>query len=125
MEAVLSVCAEAFYLHRNPRQFICLTDQIYQASIAIHKAMALPRGFGTMLSNPIGIRLVLLALVVMPVAVLVLPLDVDGHRFNPTTPDPDPPMLPPSSSRRKQQQHCAWICCRIVTSLDCGRSVGV
>jgi hypothetical protein len=38
-----------------------------------------------MLSNPIGIRLVLLALVVMPVTELVLPLDVDGHWINPTT----------------------------------------
>jgi hypothetical protein len=35
--------------------------------------------FGSRLSNPISIRLVLLSLVVMPVAVLVLPLDVDGH----------------------------------------------
>ena len=31
------------------------------------------------LSNPISIRLVLLGLVVMPVAVLVLPFDVDVH----------------------------------------------
>ncbi len=41
--------------------------------------MVLPRGFSTTLSNPIGIRLVLLALVVMPVAVLVLPFNVDAH----------------------------------------------
>jgi len=41
--------------------------------------MTLPSGFSTMLSNPIGIRLVLLGLVVMPVAVLVLPFDVDRH----------------------------------------------
>jgi hypothetical protein len=45
----------------------------------IYKAMALASGFSTTLSNPIGIRLVLLALVVVPVAVLVLPFDVDGH----------------------------------------------
>jgi len=41
--------------------------------------MALSSGFSTTLSNPIGIRLVLLALVVMPATELVLPLDVDGH----------------------------------------------
>ena len=34
-----------------------------------------------MLSDQISIRLVLLALVVMPVAVLVLPFNVDGHRL--------------------------------------------
>ena len=65
--------------------------------------MALPSGFSTTLSNPIGIRLVLLGLVVMPVSVLVLPFDVDGHPINPTTPDPDPPMLLLSSSKRRQQ----------------------
>jgi hypothetical protein len=41
--------------------------------------MALPSRFSTTLSNTKGICLVLLALVLMPVAVLVLPLDVDGH----------------------------------------------
>ena len=50
--------------------------------------MPLVGGYSTTLSDPIGIRLVVLALVVMPVAVLILPLDVDGHRINPTTPDP-------------------------------------
>ena len=45
--------------------------------------MALPSGFSTALSKPTSIRLVLLALVVMPVAVLVLPFNVDGHRINP------------------------------------------
>jgi hypothetical protein len=43
----------------------------------IHKAMALPSGFSTTLSNPIGIRLVLLGLVVMPVPVLLLPFNID------------------------------------------------
>jgi len=65
--------------------------------------MALPSGFSTTLSNPIGIRLVLLGLVVMPTTELVLPFDVDGHLITPTTPTPDPPMLPPSSSKRKRQ----------------------
>jgi len=55
--------------------------------------MALPSGFSTMLSDPAGVRLVLLGLVVMPATELVLMFDVDGHRINPTTPDPDPPML--------------------------------
>jgi len=41
--------------------------------------MALPSGFSTTLSNPIGILLVLLGLAVMPVAVLVLPFDFDRH----------------------------------------------
>ena len=41
--------------------------------------MALPSGFSTTLSDPIGIRLVLLGLVVMPVAVLVLVFNVDKH----------------------------------------------
>jgi len=41
--------------------------------------MALASGFSTTLSNPIGIRLVLLALVVMPTTELVLPFDVDRH----------------------------------------------
>ena len=41
--------------------------------------MALPSGFSTTLSNPIGIRLVLLGLVVMLVAVLILVFDVDRH----------------------------------------------
>jgi hypothetical protein len=50
-----------------------------------------------------GIRLVLLALVVVPVAVLVLPLNVDGHFIIPTTPTQDPPALPLSSGKRKQQ----------------------
>jgi len=45
--------------------------------------MALPSGFSTTLSDPIGILLVLLALVVMPVAVWVLPFDVDGHLITP------------------------------------------
>jgi len=65
--------------------------------------MPLSCGCSTTLSNPISIRLVLLALIVLPVAVLVLPFNVDGHEINPTTPVPDPPMLPPSSSRRTQQ----------------------
>jgi hypothetical protein len=55
--------------------------------------MTLPSGFSMTLSNPIGIRLVLLGLVVMPTTELVLPFDVDGHRINPTTPIQDPPML--------------------------------
>ena len=37
--------------------------------------------FGSRLSNPKGTHLVLLGLVVMPVAVLVLPFDVDGHIY--------------------------------------------
>jgi len=41
--------------------------------------MALPRRYSTALSDPIGIRLVLLGLVTMPIAVLVLPLNVDAH----------------------------------------------
>ena len=41
--------------------------------------MALPSGLSNMLSNPIGIRLVLLGLVVMQVAMLVLPFDADNH----------------------------------------------
>ena len=41
--------------------------------------MALPSGFSTTLSNPIGIRLVVIGLIVMPVAVLVLPFDVYRH----------------------------------------------
>jgi hypothetical protein len=41
--------------------------------------MALPSGFRTTLSKPISIRLVLLGLVVMPVTVLILPLDVDDQ----------------------------------------------
>ena len=41
--------------------------------------MALPSGFSTTLSNPIGIRQVLLGLVVMPTTELVLVFDVDGH----------------------------------------------
>jgi hypothetical protein len=47
--------------------------------LTIHKAMALPSGFSTMLSNPIGIRLVLLGLVVMPVAVLISLFNVYGN----------------------------------------------
>jgi len=41
--------------------------------------MALPSGFSTTLSNPTGIRLVLLALAVMPFPVLVLPFNIDSH----------------------------------------------
>ena len=44
--------------------------------------MALPSRCSTTLSNPIGVRLVLLGLVVMPVAVLVLPFNVDGHTIH-------------------------------------------
>jgi hypothetical protein len=51
--------------------------QIKQAPIANHQAMALPSGFSTTLSNPIRIRLVLLGLVVMPLAMLVLPFNID------------------------------------------------
>jgi len=40
--------------------------------------MALASGFSTTLSNPIGIRLVLLGLVVMPTTVLILVFDVDS-----------------------------------------------
>jgi hypothetical protein len=49
-----------------------------------------------MLSNPIGIRLVLLGLVVMPTTELVLPFNVDRHFIIPTTPNQDPPMPLPS-----------------------------
>ena len=45
----------------------------------MYQAMALPSGFRTTLSNSIGIRLVLLALVVMPTNELVLPFDIGGH----------------------------------------------
>jgi hypothetical protein len=51
--------------------------------------------FSTTLSNPIGIRLVLLGLVVMPTTELVLPFDVDCYRLTPTTSNPVPPMLLP------------------------------
>jgi len=73
--------------------------------------MALPSGFSTALSDPIGIRLVLLGLVVMPVAVLVLVFDIDGHRITPTTPTQDPPMLLPYAGKRKQQlqQRVLWM----------------
>jgi hypothetical protein len=54
-------------------------NEIKESPLIIHKAMALPSGSSTMLSNPIGIRLVLLVLVVTPVAVLVLPFNVDCH----------------------------------------------
>jgi len=79
MEAICQDGITAIYPHRSPQQFICLTDQIQQATSAIHQAMALPSGFSTTLSNPISICLVLLGLVVMPVAVLDLPFGVDGH----------------------------------------------
>jgi hypothetical protein len=59
--------------------------------------VALSSGFSTTLSNPINIRLVLLALVVMPTTELVLPFNVDGHRITPTTPTQDPQMLLPAS----------------------------
>ncbi len=52
--------------------------------------MALPRGLSATLSNPIGIRLVLLGLVVMPTTVLVLPFDVDGHPITPHNSNPRP-----------------------------------
>jgi len=65
--------------------------------------MALPSGFNTTLSNPISVRLVLLGLVVMPVAVLVLPFNVDGHRIAPTTPTLIPPTLLSSTGKRKRQ----------------------
>jgi hypothetical protein len=88
-----------------------LINEIKESPLIIHKAMALPSGFSTTLSNPISIRLVLLALIVMPVTVLVLPFNVDGHRINPTTPTQDLPMLPPSSSRKTQQpqQQVPWM----------------
>ena len=65
--------------------------------------VALPSGFSTTLSDPIGILLVLLALVVMPTTELVLPFNVDGHWITPTTPDPTPPTLPPFLSSKLQQ----------------------
>jgi len=46
--------------------------------------MALSRGFSTALSDPIRIRLVLLALVVMPTTKLVLPFDVDDRQISPS-----------------------------------------
>jgi len=67
--------------------------------------MLLTSGFSTALSNPIGIRQVLFSWVVMPVAVLVLPLDIDDHPFTPTTPGLDPPTLSPNSIKRKQSPH--------------------
>jgi hypothetical protein len=82
METKHQDTVEEVYLHRNPRQFIYLTDQIYQAFIAIHKAMALPRGFSTMLSNSIGICLILLGLVVMPTTELVLIFDIHDSGFS-------------------------------------------
>jgi hypothetical protein len=47
--------------------------------LIIHQAMALPSGFSTTLSNPIGIRLVLLGLAVMPPTELVLPFNMNSH----------------------------------------------
>jgi hypothetical protein len=41
--------------------------------------MAFPSGFSTTLSNPMGIRWILLGLVGMPTTELVLPFDVDRH----------------------------------------------
>lgn len=64
-----------------------LVQVIYNAASSVFQAMALPSGFSTTLSNPIGIRLVLLGLVVMPTTELVLPFNVDGHLLTPTTPD--------------------------------------
>jgi hypothetical protein len=58
--------------------------------------MALPSGGCPATRDPIGICLVVLALVVPPVSKLVLPLNVDGHRITPTTPDPDLPTPLPS-----------------------------
>ena len=64
-----------------------------------------------MLGNPIGIRLVLLGLVVMPPTELVLPFDVDGHRVIPIAPTQAPPMLLPSSGMNWQQpqQQVPWM----------------
>ena len=80
-------------------------------SIASHKVVALPSGFSTTLSDPIGILLVLLALVVMPTTELVLPFNVDGHWITPTTPDPTPPTLPPflSSNLQQLQPWVLWV----------------
>jgi len=55
-----------------------------------------------MLSNPIGICLILLELMVLPVAVLILPFNVDGLQINPTTSIQDLTMPLPLSSRKKQ-----------------------
>ena len=43
----------------------------------IDQAMAFPNGFSTTMSDPIGIRLVLLGLVVMPTTELLLVFNVD------------------------------------------------
>jgi len=47
--------------------------------------MALPSGFSKTVSNPIGICLVLHALVVMPTPELVLPFNSDSYRITPKT----------------------------------------
>ena len=52
--------------------------------------MALSSGFSTTLSNPIGIHLVLLRLVVMATTELVLPFNVDVHLITPHNARPRP-----------------------------------
>ena len=54
-------------------------QDIQQTLIVIHKAIALLSRFSMTLTNPVSIRLVLLGLAVMPVAVVVLVFDLDGH----------------------------------------------
>jgi hypothetical protein len=63
-----------------------------------------------------SIRLVLLALVVMPTTELVLPFNVDGHSITPTTPDPTPLVPLPflSSNLQQLQQQVPWMLIPVV-----------
>jgi len=60
--------------------------------------MVFPGASCPLLCGSVGIGSIVLLLETMPSAELVLIFndDLDGHRINPTTPDPTPPMLLPS-----------------------------
>jgi len=54
-------------------------EQLQQPTVLIHQAVTFAGGFSSAHGDAIGVGLVLLALKVMPMALLVLPFDVDGH----------------------------------------------
>ena len=58
-------------------------EQLQQPTVPIHQAVTLAGGCSPLHGDAIGVGLVLLALKVMPAALLVLPFDVDRHGWQP------------------------------------------
>jgi hypothetical protein len=86
-------------------------EQLQQPTGAIHQPVTLTGGFGPAHGDAIGVGLVLLALKVMPMAVLVLPFDVDRHGWRPEQHETDESGNETADLWRQGRQHLdvCWV----------------